>query len=135
MLKVAGRSRISTIRTRVGNGSGSPMQRPPWTGAGHPRTQSPLRPCVIRRKDDTMRHAALWSLRGLGPLALAFLVGASSLVPADAARARFSSVPTVDVPMYRGSAAGNAVLTTDQNLTLNWISPFLKSIVVDAVPY
>src|SRR6266516_4978058 len=93
------------------------------------------RPCVIRRKDDTMRNAALWSLRGLGPLALAFLVGASSLVPADAARARFSSVPTVDVPMYRGSAAGNAVLTTGQNLTLNWTSPFLGSIVVDAVPY
>ena len=37
--------------------------------------------------------------------------------------------------MYRGSAAGNAVLTTGQNLTLSWSSPFLGSIVVDAVPY
>src|SRR5947207_13911284 len=82
-----------------------------------------------------MRNAALWSLRGFGPLALAFLVGASSLVPADAARARFSSVPTVDVPMYRGSATGNAVLTTGQNLALTWSSPFLGSIVVDAVSY
>ena len=83
-----------------------------------------------------MRNAALWSLRGLGPLALAVLVGASSLVPADAAgRARLGSVPAVDVPMYRGSAAGNAVLVTGQHLALTWSSPFLKSIVVEAIPY
>src|SRR2546423_8540087 len=37
--------------------------------------------------------------------------------------------------MCRAIAAGNAVLTTGQNLNVSWSAPFLKSIVVEAVPY
>jgi outer membrane protein assembly factor BamB len=62
-------------------------------------------------------------------LAAALLIGAAGFVPARAA----SSVQAVSV--YRGSAAGNAVFSTGQNLTVHWTSPFLKSIAIDAIPY
>src|SRR5205823_12010618 len=34
-----------------------------------------------------------------------------------------------------GSAAGNPVFATAQNLNVSWTSPFLKSITIDAMPY
>ncbi|MCA1597556.1 MAG: hypothetical protein LC769_00810, partial [Chloroflexi bacterium] len=41
----------------------------------------------------------------------------------------------VDSPMYRGSAAGNPIATTSQNLSVNWTSPPLQSLTIDATPY
>src|SRR5690348_12281048 len=111
-----------------GSGSDSPMRAASWGRAGN--LTSVIR---IVRKDTTMQKGVWRSLRLLSPLALTVLVGATSLAPTYAASR--TAAAAANVPMYRGSASGNQVVTTGQNLALNWTSPFLKSLVVDATPY
>jgi len=85
-------------------------------------------------------------LRRGGILATTLLLAAASLTPAQAGTVGTAAdrpavgrlgadLPSTDAPMYRGSAAGNHVVTTGQNLAVTWTSPFLKSIAVDAIPY
>jgi outer membrane protein assembly factor BamB len=85
-----------------------------------------------------MHTQSPFSLCARGALAAILLVGAAGFMPgraAHGARDTAAAPVTQDVPMYRGSATGNPLFTTGQNLTLTWTSPFLKSIAVDAIPY
>jgi len=61
----------------------------------------------------------------------------SASTQARAGRVGAAGAPAgaVDSPMYRGSAAGNPIATTSQNLSVNWTSPPLQSLTIDATPY
>ncbi len=79
------------------------------------------------------RPGIIWT----ATIAAATLLAAAGVIPAPhlAAARSAGATSAVDVPMYRGSAAGNLEVTTGENLAVQWSSPPLAALALDAIPY
>src|SRR5438094_7280120 len=77
------------------------------------------------------------ALTALAGIASGLAAGRTSVSAATRASHLGAAAATAaaDWLMYRGSAEGNPVLTTGQNLAVNWVSPPLKSLAVEVTPH
>src|SRR2546428_12168088 len=74
-------------------------------------------------------------LAALAVIGSGLAAGRTSVAAQTRASHLGSAAAAADWLMYRGSAEGNAVLTTGQNLAVNWVSPPLKSLAIDVTPH
>jgi len=74
-------------------------------------------------------------LTALAVIAASLAAGRTGVAAATRVSHVGSATAAADWLMYRGSAEGNPVLTTGQNLAVNWMSPPLKSLAIEVTPH
>jgi outer membrane protein assembly factor BamB len=82
-----------------------------------------------------LRQRGIVLLTALAVIAASLAAGRTGVAAATRVSHVGSATAAADWLMYRGSAEGNPVLTTGQNLAVNWMSPPLKSLAVEVTPH